>query len=94
MATNKNKGMTEKLSNSDPAQFGVAITPNDGADLPFETRGIFVGGAGTVVVQMFDGTNVAQQTLSFVGCVAGSILPIRAQRVMVASTATNLVALF
>jgi len=65
----------------------AAISPNDSTNIPV-TAGIYVGGAGSVVVVM----NGA--TVTFVGVPAGAILPIRATRVTTASTATNMVALY
>lgn len=74
-----------------PAWNAAAVTPNDSADLTFTTRGLYIGGAGDVKVDMAsDGSAV-----TFVGCLAGTILPIRAERVYdTDTTATNIVALW
>ena len=74
---------------SSPAVHAVAITPNNGADLAYATRSIWVGGAGDVAVVTIGG-----DTITFFGAGAGSIIPIRAARVLATgTTATNLVGL-
>jgi hypothetical protein len=78
----------------EPYKYGAEVTPNDSADLPLAMpRGIYVGGAGNIVVTlkaMKDGQKV---TMS--GVVAGSIYPIEAKRIWVAgTTATGIVALY
>lgn len=40
------------------ARSGFAITPNDGADLPQPIHKIFAAGAGTLRVDLADGTTV------------------------------------
>lgn len=66
-----------------------AVTPSDSADLPFMTRGLYVGGEGNVSVVMRGG-----QTASFVAG-TGAILPIRVARVRATGTsATDIVALW
>lgn len=66
-----------------------AVTTSDTVDLTNVSRALFVGGAGNVVVIMFDGT-----TVTFTGVTAGTILPIRVSRVKATgTTATNMVAL-
>lgn len=68
-----------------------AITPSDSVNLPFITRGIYVGVAGNVSVVLPNTTTV----VTFVGVLAGSILPIQTSRVNAASTtAGSLVALY
>jgi len=53
-------------------------------------RALYVGGAGTVVAVMGDG-----RTVSFVGAVAGSVLPLQPLRInATGTTATGLVALY
>jgi hypothetical protein len=54
-------------------------------DFPAPTRALFVGGAGVVVVVMYNGAQVA-----FQGVVAGTLLPIRATRVVSAGTTAGL----
>lgn len=76
---------------SDTAANAAAITPHDSTDLSRTTRGIYVGGAGNVSVEMKStGTAVV-----FQGLAAGTILPVRATRVnATGTTATNLIALW
>lgn len=71
-----------------PARKAFAITPNDTNDLIEVTRAIYVGGGGTLSVQMIDGNDI-----DFANVPAGTILPIRAQRVKTTSSATNIVGL-
>lgn len=77
------------MSYSDPASAGFAITPSDETDFARVTRGIYVGGAGNVVVVWPDDT-----TTTFPSVPAGVILPVRAKRVnSTSTTATNMVGL-
>lgn len=59
-----------------PVSSGFAVTPADDADLPYATRGIYVGVSGDVKVDLAGG-----DTVTFVGLAAGMIHPIRAKRV-------------
>ena len=69
---------------------GVAVTPSDSVNLARVTRGVYIGGAGNVSALMADGSSVA-----FAGAQAGTILPIRAQRInATGTTATNILALY
>ena len=63
-----------------PPQGGFAITPDDGTDLPFVTRAINCGTAGTLHVTLANGSDV---TLTIA---AGIILPLRARRVWASGT--------
>lgn len=74
-----------------PAWTAAAVTPNDSADLArVATRALYVGGAGNIAVVMSGGG-----TVTFSGIAAGSILPIRVDRVnSTSTTATNIVALY
>jgi hypothetical protein len=73
-----------------PALNAEAVTPSDSVSLTNDSRGLFVGGAGNISVLMSGGT-----TVTFTGVVAGSVLPIRANRINATSTtATNMVSLY
>lgn len=73
-----------------PAGKFAAVTPSDSVDLTYLTRALYVGGDGTVVAVDANGTAV-----SFVGVVAGTVLPIRVSRVNATNTtATNIVAMW
>lgn len=75
---------------AEPAVKVAAVTPSDATDLT-GARGLHVGGAGNVAVRMIgDPTN----TVTILGVAAGSLLPLRVTRVMAATTATSITALF
>lgn len=74
-----------------PARNAFAITPNDSTDLTTYTRGIYIGSAGDVAVTLAGDTS----PVTFVGLLAGTILPVRAKRVLVTGTsAGSLVGLY
>lgn len=87
MGTNLHKSKSSGLES--PAEYGAAITPHDTNELPFYTRGIYVGGVGNVKVITSGGS-----TITFVAVPVGTILPVRAKIVHTDTTATNLVALW
>lgn len=73
-----------------PADNAAAVTPSDSTDLAFNSRALYVGGAGNLVVTMAGGGDV-----TFTAVPAGSILPIRVSRVKATSTtATSIVNLY
>jgi hypothetical protein len=72
---------------SDPAQDAKAVTPSDTANQG-DVRALYVGGAGNISLVTPLGTTVV-----FTGVQSGSILPVRCTKVLVATTATNIVAL-
>lgn len=77
------------MSYSDPVTRAFAITPHDSTNFVRATRGIYVGGAGNVVVVFDD-----DSTATFLSVPAGLILPVRATRVNATdTTATNMVGL-
>ena len=77
-------------SETHPSPGFAAITPHDSTNFAAPCRGIYVGGAGNVVVVGLDTVAV-----TFVGVAAGSILPVQAIRVnSTSTTATSLVALY
>ncbi len=62
---------------------GYPITKSDSTVLEPPTRAVWVGGAGNLAVQYFDGSS---DTLNAVP--AGTLLPIRVKKVLAATTAT------
>jgi hypothetical protein len=76
-----------------PAANWSAVTPAN-ADLPTNCRALWIGGAGDVVVQSEAGPSGPSNTATFAGVPAGTLLPVRALRVLPATTATNIVALW
>lgn len=76
----KNLGM----SLSSPAVNAVAVTPDDGLDLPATTRAVWVGAAGDLAVRMTGGDVV---TLSG----ASGMLPIRVDKVFATGTTAGAV---
>lgn len=75
---------------SGPARNAAAVTPSDSGSLAFTSRALFIGGAGTIAVDLAGtGTNVSFT----VG--AGQVLAIQASRVYATgTTATGIVALW
>jgi len=73
----------------DPFKWAENVTPSDTVDLAAPARGLWVGGAGAVSVQMYgDGA-----TMIFSGIPAGTLLPVQVTRVnATGTTATNIVA--
>lgn len=80
----QNNGLTSPASNA------FTITPHATNTLPYVTRAIYVGGEGSLVVEMAGGGSV----VTFSDVPAGSLLPIRARRVLSSSGATNIVGLY
>jgi len=66
----------------------VAVTPSDSTDLT-GVRALWIGGAGTVSLKCVDDTAAVSLTVP-----AGTLLPVFASRVMAATTATLIVALY
>lgn len=76
---------------TEPSERYMAVTPHDTNALALGVaRGFYIGGAGNIALQDDRGTNV-----TFVGVLAGEILPVRASIVRSTNTtATNIVALY
>lgn len=75
---------------ADPADKLAAVTASDATDLT-GARALYVGGGGDVALRA---VNSSTTTVTLVGVPSGTILPIRVTRVMAATTATNIVALY
>lgn len=67
-----------------PAVNGEAIIPNDEADLPFATRGIWIGTGGDLTVTLTGGTTVTYPDIP-----SGVVFPIRAKRVFETGTTAS-----
>lgn len=72
-----------------PGCQAFAVTPSDTTVFTSPTRWIYVGGTGTLVLVMNAG-----QTVTLTAVPVGAMLPISAQQIKAASTATNIVAFF
>jgi hypothetical protein len=72
-----------------PAGGAFSITPSDSTEFTQPTRAIYVGGAGSLSVDMLLGGTVVLS-----GIPGGTLLPLRALRVREASTATAIVGLY
>lgn len=72
------------------ADNAYAITPDDAADLPTASRGMYVGTGGDIKVDL----PKSAAPVVFVGVPSGAILPVRVKRVYVdGTTASDMVAL-
>ena len=82
--------MASNLLESGPADFGVAVTPSDSANLTDgDAVAMYVGTAGTLRILCVNG-----RELTF-AAVSSGVLPIKVRRVYSTGTsATNLVALY
>ena len=81
--------VTNRAGLSSPADNAAAVTPHDDNDLSYVTRGIMVGVAGNIVVNMQGG-----QTTT-IAVIPGTIYPLRVTRVKATSTtATGIVAIW
>jgi hypothetical protein len=75
---------------SAPAENALAVTPDDGTNLGYYSRALYVGGAGNLKIDTVGGS-----TVTFVSVPAGTVLPVRAKKVhATGTTATNIVALW
>jgi hypothetical protein len=76
------------MSETFPASGAAAVTPSDTTEL--DCRALYIGGTGNVVVHMPDRAD----PVTFSNVLAGTVLPVSVRRVLVATTATNIVALY
>ncbi len=70
------------------AHGAVAVTPSDATELGV-TRALFIGTAGDLAVIMADG-----QSVTFLNIANATLLPIQVQKVLAATSATNILALY
>lgn len=75
---------------SSSAREAFDITPNDDADLEFETRGVYIGVSGDLHVTMAGGGEV-----TFTELAGGIVHPLRVHRVhATGTTATNILGMY
>lgn len=71
----------------------IEVTPSNGTDLAEDTRGIYIGGSGSLKVDVSDGSNVT--TVILFGLAVGVVHPLAVRRIYENdTTATNIVALY
>lgn len=81
--------MAKRTTGIEPATNAVSITPD--TDLAIATRGVYVGVAGDLKVDMQD----AGTAVTFVGLAAGIVHPISIKKVYASgTTATNIVGVY
>jgi hypothetical protein len=78
------------MTYANPGDKVAAVTASDATDLT-GARALYIGGGGDVAVRCI---NSSGTTVTFTAVPGGSILPIRVTRVMAATTATNIVAIY
>lgn len=72
-----------------PAARAVEVTPSDSTVLEV-TRGLYIGTSGDVAVILAEDTAVT----TFVNVANGTILPLQVKKVMAATSATSVLALY
>jgi len=77
-------------NNPNPAGYAATVTPSDAVNLTQNARALYVGVGGNITVNLLDDTSVV-----FANVPTGSILPVRAKRVLATgTTASSLIALY
>jgi hypothetical protein len=84
--TDRSGGLQVATPDIDPARYWAAVTKSD-ATILTGVKGLFIGGAGDVVLTDQNGTDATFT------CVAGQLLPVSPKHVKAATTATAIVAL-
>ena len=79
---------------TNPASFAAAVTPSDTTVFPIPTRGLYIGGAGSIAVAMV-GVDPTTSSVTFAAISAGAILPVCVTKVYATGTdATDIVRLW
>ncbi len=76
-------GLSAKVNSS--SKGGIAVIPNDSTVLYFDA--LYIGGAGDVVV-----TNLSGEVLDYPAVNGGAFFPVAGDRVMAATSASDIVA--
>lgn len=72
------------------ARRAAAVTTSDSSIFEEPTRAVYIGGAGTLKVDMVSGG-----TVTFTGLLAGTLLPVQVVRIYATgTTATSIIALY
>lgn len=71
-----------------PARKAFNIAPNNATDLAIATKAIYIGGAGTLSVELVG--DEPGSSVTFTGISAGSLLPIRVRKVLATGTTATL----
>jgi len=78
-------------SPTSPAEACFAIIPDDVAELPVATKGIYIGGDGDVAIITLNNS----APVTFRNLLAGTVLDVRARAIMATgTTATDMVGLY
>jgi len=77
-----------------PGGRAAAITPDTDNDLATNTRAVYVGGAGNLIVHMAADAAGSPTAVTFTAVPAGTLLPIRVRRVLATGTATAIVGIW
>ncbi len=77
-----------------PAGRAAAITPDTDNDLATNTRAVYVGGTGNLIVHMAADGADSPTAITFSSVPAGTLLPIRVRRVLATGTATAIVGIW
>lgn len=80
------------LGGDAPALTAAPVTPDDDAQLQPYSRALWIGGVGNLSVVM-EGDNT-DTTVTFIGIPTGTWMPLRVKKVMEATTATDIIAVF
>lgn len=75
-----------------PASGAFAVTPADATYLT-SVRGLYIGGAGDVTVEMLN-PETAGATVTFSAVPVGTVLPIAVERVLATGTTATLIVAF
>lgn len=76
-----------------PALNAVEVTPDDDTDLQPSARALWIGGTGDLTVIMA-GERDDNVTVTFSGIADGTWMPVQVRRVMEATSASDIVAVF
>lgn len=74
-----------------PASKAFAITPTDGVEITYVTRGLFTGSGGSITLILEDDTSA----VTLINVPSGIVLPLRVKQVnSTSTTATGLIGLY